>query len=289
MARRQGLQGRLQVPTPSSSGTSTASKTAPATKRKRDTISPQDARSDDERPRKKAAGKQQVVKAVADPRAENAKQAKKTYASIIKRVEKPVRELDGKCKAQGPNGTGYNSDDYAKAMVQFLPDVTALSKMDGGVKFAFDLMLYLGEHVHGDFYMCMKMCGYGDSVKPYKALDEVMLGLIERRKDEPREDNVQAAESISVPHRWTEADAHVGVYKTSRPNKQQRGQIARQRQEWTKERSEKAREKRETTTDWVSNALVELTEERDYLASFGLDGYFIKSIARLEELKSSTC
>jgi hypothetical protein len=55
-----------------------------------------------------------------------------------------------------------------------------------------------------------------------------------------------------------------------------------------KERSKKATKKRETITGWVSNALVELTQDRNYLTSFGLDGYFTKSIARLGELKSST-
>jgi hypothetical protein len=66
---------------------------------------------------------------------------------------------------------------YAQTMVQFLPDITALSNRHGGVKSAFDLMLYLGEHVNGDFYMRVKMCGYGDSEKPYRALDAAMLGL----------------------------------------------------------------------------------------------------------------
>jgi hypothetical protein len=39
--------------------------------------------------------------------------------------------------------------------------------------------------------------------------------------------------------------------------------------------------KMEPTTDWVFDALVELTEKSGYLDGFGLDSYFIKSIARL--------
>jgi hypothetical protein len=89
-----------------------------------------------------------------------------------------------------------------------------------------------------------------------------------------------------VPHRLTEADTDVGYFKTGRPNKQQRGQAVRQRQDWMKERSEMAKQRRENAKDWVSNALVELIEERDYIKDYGMKGYFIKSIARLEEPKS---
>jgi hypothetical protein len=302
MAKQQGLRGWLQAPSPAPSK---SSNTATATKRKRRVTailestppdlglisSAEEASDVEERPRKKAGGEKKFAKKMANPKKQSAKTAQQTYTSILGKVDKKVGELDRKCKAQGPNGKGFNSDDYAKAVAEFLPEVTDLSNMDGGVKFAFNLVLYLGEHVHGDFYMCIKMAGYGGSKKPYNALDEVMLGLIERRKDEATENDVQAVEATSlplVPHRWTEADADVGEFKTGRPNKQQRNQIVRQRQEWMKERSKKARERRETTKDWVCNALVELTDERDYLDGFGLEGYFIKSIARLEELKSTT-
>jgi hypothetical protein len=300
MAKQQGLRSWLQAPSPASSKSSNT-----ATKRKRRVtaklestpvdlglISSAEEVSDvEERPRKKASGEKKSAKKMADPKKQSTKTARQTYTSLLGKVDKKVGELDRKCKAQGPNGKSFNSDDYAKAMAGFLPEVIDLSNMDGGAKFAFNLVLYLGEHAHGDFYMCVKMCGYGGSKKPYNALDEVMLGLIERRKDEATENDAQAVDATSfplVPHRWTEADADVGEFKTGRPNKQQRNQIVRQRQEWMKERSKKARERRETTKDWVSNALVELTDERDYLDGFGLDGYFIKSIAQLEELKSTT-
>jgi hypothetical protein len=100
-------------------------------------------------------GKQKVAKAVSVSRPDNAKKTKETYASIIKRGDKQVRELDGKYKAQSPNGPRYNSDDYAKATLQFLPHVTALSNMDRAVKSAFDLMREdvrvrrLGEPIQG--------------------------------------------------------------------------------------------------------------------------------------------
>jgi hypothetical protein len=58
-----------------------------------------------------------------------------------------------------------------------------------------------------------------------------------------------------VRHRWTTADAEVGVFKTGRPNKQQRGQIERQKAKWIKERFEEARRRREKVGDWVGNAI----------------------------------
>ena len=78
-------------------------------------------------------------------------------------VEKQVRELDGKCKEKGPNGRRHNLGRLRTNWVQSFSDVTTLSNGHGAVKSAFDLILYLGEHVHGDFYMCVKMCGHHDA------------------------------------------------------------------------------------------------------------------------------
>jgi hypothetical protein len=63
---------------------------------------------------------------------------------------------------------------------------------------------------------------------------------------------------------------------------------SRQHEEYEKERNDLARERRETTTgkEWINNAISELTESRDYIKGYGYDGFFMKSIARLEELKS---
>jgi hypothetical protein len=40
-----------------------------------------------------------------------------------------------------------------------------------------------------------------------------------------------------------------------------------------------------TGTEWINNAIGELTESRDYIKKYGHDGFFTKSIARLEELR----
>jgi hypothetical protein len=78
----------------------------------------------------------------------------------------------------------------------------------------------------------------------------------------------------------------VGVFKTGRPNKQQRGQIDRQKASWVKERNTVARDRREKAEDWISSAIEELKSERDAIKDYGLDGYFAKSIAKLEELNT---
>ncbi|THY40808.1 hypothetical protein D6C98_09506 [Aureobasidium pullulans] len=65
------------------------------------------------------------------------------------------------------------------------------------------------------------------------------------------------------------------------------GQLQRQKLAWENERREEKRERRESVDDWVTVALQDLKEERDYLAEYGVEKYFPKSIARLEELLGS--
>ncbi|THY83693.1 hypothetical protein D6C92_09558 [Aureobasidium pullulans] len=65
------------------------------------------------------------------------------------------------------------------------------------------------------------------------------------------------------------------------------GQLQRQKLAWENERREEKRERRESVDDWVTVALQDLKEERDYLTEYGVEKYFPKSIARLEELLGS--
>jgi hypothetical protein len=75
------------------------------------------------------------------------------------------------------------------------------------------------------------------------------------------------------------------VFKTGRPNKQQRGQIERQKAKWIKERDEEARKRREKVGDWIGNAIEELKGEQAAIEGYGLDGYFKRSVVRLEGLR----
>jgi len=198
--------------------------------------------------------------------------------------------LDRIVKAADVNYPPINSDDYAEEMTAFTADVPELLEIGGdGTNFAFNLMPSIGEHTHGDLDWGFSMSGYGDSEEPYKHLDKVMLRVIERREEDEWHAAVGLKEPSlpSIPHRFTEKDAIIGPVKTSNgPNKQQRGWIAKQAVEWKKARSQALKDRREQAQDWVSNGLNELVDHRDYIAAYGLEGHFSKSIARLEQLKA---
>lgn len=122
----------------------------------------------------------------------------------------------------GPNGRSLTSDTYADTMVKFGKDVRRLMEMgQEGAKLAFNLVLFIGLHLHGDLEASCKMCGYGGTKRPFAEMDQVMLEVILLRKDvDCGGDDTELPE---VKHRWTEKDADVGLFKTGRPNKQQRG------------------------------------------------------------------
>ncbi|KAH8691065.1 hypothetical protein GQ44DRAFT_720082 [Phaeosphaeriaceae sp. PMI808] len=175
-------------------------------------------------------------------------------------------------------------------MAKFLPGVSKLNEMGAeGAVCALNLMLHLAHNSYGDINASFKMCGYGGHEKPYWDMDELMLKVVEKcaaiANSNP--DTQRPLELVEVPHRWRDEDADVGVFKTGRPNKQQRGWIAKQHEKWEKERNNLARVRRETTKDWVNNAIAELVDSRDYIKDYGHEGFFPKSIARLEELKSN--
>jgi hypothetical protein len=161
--------------------------------------------------------------------------------------------------------------------------------MDGGLVPAFNLMLYVADASHNDCETTVKMCGFGDSEEPFGILDTRLLDLIEKRH--AQSPATRQDELPSVPKRWTRQDAEVGEFKTGRPNKQQYGEMERQKLDWNKDRREQKSERRVIVQDWVAVALQDLEEERDHLALYGVDEYFPKSIDRLKESmgsKSST-
>ncbi|KAH8703577.1 hypothetical protein BGW36DRAFT_369566 [Talaromyces proteolyticus] len=190
---------------------------------------------------------------------------------------------------RNPNRPWRTSDDYSAAMVKFLPEAVRLSEMDEqGVRCAFNLLLYLAWNAYGDIDASFKMSGYGECEETYPLMDEQMMKIIDLRAAMV-DPCTSPSPAVIVPHRWTDEDACVGEFKTGRPNKQQRNQIARQHAAYDKKRNELARERRETVTgtEWINNAIDELTESRDYIEPYGHDGFFTKSITRLEELRIS--
>src|SRR6266566_4790800 len=104
----------------------------------------------------------------------------------------------------------------------------------------FTLLLSMADASHTDLDATAKMCGTpcDESIPTFTLLDEALLPLIEAR-EKPAS---LAAELPKVPNRWTLKDADVGVFKTGRPNKQQHGQMYRQKLAWEKNRRQARRE-----------------------------------------------
>jgi hypothetical protein len=101
--------------------------------------------------------------------------------------QKQVKEMYENClenaKAiNGRLGYGYNADTYAKAAAKSLPDVEALLQQphDAEIPFAFELMMWLASHVHGDLDV-KGGCGYGGSGKAYGMMDAMIMRVISRR------------------------------------------------------------------------------------------------------------
>jgi hypothetical protein len=294
MMKPSPLSGPLK---PSSRKAPNTAKAAapPAAKRKytsvQATFPDLDEKSEDElqqeqRPTKKASIKKAAAKKASTKTAEGGgKAAGQLYTKLVGDVDKRVNNLDARVKKMSPNDTSVTSDTYAKTMIHFVQDVRKLMEMgQEGAKLAFNIVLYIGPHMHGDFEASAKMCGFGENEKAFADMDELMLEVIARRED------VDCGEDTALPEvrpRWTRKDADVGVFKTGRPNKQQRGQIDRQRAKWIKDRNDALKQRRENAVvDWISNGIFELKDEQDYIGAYGLDGYFSKSIAKLEAMKA---
>lgn len=218
---------------------------------------------------------------------EGKRAAEQLYKKIIADVDKKVSSLDARVKKNGPNSRAITSDHYAEAMVKFIKDVQKLMVMGpDGARCAFNAMMHIGPHAHGDLEATIKMCGYGGTEEPFAELDDTMVAIIELREDIDCDGKDDGSAVPEVRHRWTVQDATVGVFKTGRPNKQQRGQLERHKAAWIKERFEEARKRREKAIDWISNAIKELKEEAVEIEQYGLEGYFKKSVAKLEALRT---
>ncbi|KAH8742470.1 hypothetical protein F5883DRAFT_430897 [Diaporthe sp. PMI_573] len=178
------------------------------------------------------------------------------------------------------NSTAITTSSYATSTRKHMSAVKKLVAMD--TTLAFNLLLSMADASHTDLDATCKMCGTpcDNSIPTFKLLDEALLPLIEAR-EKPAS---LAAELPQVPKRWTLKDADVGVFKTGRPNKQQRGQMYRQKLAWEKNRRQIRRERREKTEDWIMVALSDLVEERDYLDAYGVNEYLPRCIAKLDEL-----
>ena len=72
---------------------------------------------------------------------------------------------------------------------------------------------------------------------------------------------------------WTDASAQgIGLY---------------QKYGWEEDRREQRLKRRLECEDWISVALSDMKENRDYLDQYGVDGFFKNSIAKLEEMDAA--
>lgn len=254
-------------------------------KRKRDTNKGDDSDKENATTRPAKATKRQPEEANSvTPKKPSSlglsKEAKKLYTNSLKALDKRIDELDKKVKTMSGNSSAITTSNYATSARKHMGAVKKLVTMD--TTLAFNLLLSMADASHTDLDATWKMCGTpcDNSIPTFKMLDDALLPLLEAR-EKPASLTAGLPE---VPRRWTVKDADVGVFKTGRPNKQQRGQIYRQKLAWEKKRREARRERREQTGVWVKVALNDLVEERDYLAAYGVKGYLPRCIARLSEL-----
>lgn len=203
---------------------------------------------------------------------------KKLFNDTVKLVAKQVEALDKEVKSMDGNTRDVSIADYAEIAVDHLSVVETLAASDPIL--AFNLALCLGDAACTNLNITCKMCGYGDHEHPFAELDAVLLPLIEGRSLP----SFKVATLPEVAHRWSHADADVGEFKTGRPNKQQRNQMANDRIDWDHDRRAERVKRRDECEDWVSVALADLKSERDYLDAYGVYGFFKKSITMLEEL-----
>ncbi|KAE8394985.1 hypothetical protein BDV23DRAFT_146003 [Aspergillus alliaceus] len=270
---------------PSNSLTS-QSKHFRSAKRKRDTkyiSDDSDKENDTTRPAKATKTQAETANSVTPKKTNrlgHGREAKTLYTECLKALDKRVDELDNKVKTMSGNSSAITTSSYATSARKHLGTAKKLVTMD--TTLAFNLLLSMADASHTDLDATWKMCGTpcDNSIPTFKLLDDTLLPLIEARE----RPTSLVAELPEVPRRWRLEDADVGVFKTGRPNKQQRGQMYRQKLAWEKKRRQARRERREQTGDWVKVALSDLLEERDYLAAYGVNEYLPRCIAKLDAL-----
>ena len=245
--------------------------------------------------KKKPESKRSTKTTKATKLSKSATVGQRMYSEALNAINSKVEMLDKRCEKQDSNNKfGINSDDYVDAMASFLPQVRALAQSDGeddGKRLALILLLHLAEHTYADFELGFRMCGCGEGEKSYEELDATMIEIIEQLGicgglSAAAPTAVNEAFMSKAKPRWDrDRDGDVGVFKTGRPNKQQRGQLRRQKVAWEKERLKVRREEREAEgADLVRVALAQLKDNWAWIEDYGIECYFPKSIERLEEL-----
>ncbi|KAK6711211.1 hypothetical protein SNK05_005638 [Fusarium graminearum] len=150
----------------------------------------------------------------------------------------------------GDDPLDYTTDDYTKLVCRHSKIVNALAVVDNTL--AFNLVLSMADASHTDLDTTLEMCG------------EDPVRWSQRRTGS------QDAESDEDPNEWSEPDYERQYWEKCTYEHNRR--IARRR--W-----------REIVDDWVTIALSDLKDERDYLDLYGITGFFPESIAEFEAIR----
>ncbi|KAL6917206.1 hypothetical protein ACHAPO_005990 [Fusarium lateritium] len=210
--------------------------------------------------------------------------AKALYDDTIKMIDRNIQIMDRKVVGElGAEPRDYTTEDYAKLVCRHSKTVKTIASVNNTL--AFNLLLSMADASHADLDTSVEICGENESARYFQRLDNSLLQLIKARErpahldwhllEVPvrwsrRRTRSQDAGSDEDPDEWSEPDLD-NQYR-EKCNYEHNRRVARRR-------------RREIVDDWVTVALSDLKEERDYLDPYGITGFFPKSIAKLEMIR----
>lgn len=174
----------------------------------------------------------------------------------------------------------------------FLPTVKTLSETSPAA--AFNLLLDIGEHAYGDLDAWAKSCGYGETEGPYKEMDELLVEIINARREADGVDVDSATTSAARPYAVEPSHSDLGgeepavqiLWGKKRVNTQLVKKLGRARLADLKTMFNARRERRDVAEDWAGNALNDLIETGGRIDQYGIGKHFFhKSIGLLASIK----
>ncbi|KAF2671196.1 hypothetical protein BT63DRAFT_477723 [Microthyrium microscopicum] len=107
----------------------------------------------------------------------------KIYATTCKKARETYNKLEKRIPGMDFGMFSPTADEFSAAIVTLLPSVkTLLEAPANGPVYAFNLLMCLADHSYagGDLTAWPKICGFGDTDKPFKAMDELLVQIIDK-------------------------------------------------------------------------------------------------------------
>jgi hypothetical protein len=217
---------------------------------------------------------------------ERSEQTKMLYDDTLRIIDRNIKIMGRKVYGEiGGDPWAYTTANYAILVCRHFKTVQDVAAVDNTL--AFNLVLSMADASHTDLDTTTKMCGMNcdESTPTFQRLDKLLFPLIKARERPTeldfhlfeipvrwsrRRTRSQDAESDEDPDEWSEPDFDTQHWEKC--NYEHNRRVA-------------GRRRREVTEDWVSVALSDLKEERDYLREYGVTGYLPMSIAKLEMIR----